>query len=83
MIHKTNHIQTIKENSETTKKSYLDEPPVLDVEIYGDVTVRIYKTHVRLTKCDWLKYKKQMISAWNKGDKKHATGNTEEGSDEK
>ncbi len=48
-----------------------------DVAVYGECVVKEYENHVRIRKADWIKYKRQIIAALEKGDMNRATGNNE------
>jgi hypothetical protein len=71
------HLQdAYMENNEIIKHDGRDIP--FTVSVYGEVIVKEFETHVRISKDDWNKYKQRLIPAFKQGDMKH--GSTETGS---
>ena len=61
----------LRENEEANKYNSFT------VQVHGEVVVKEFKNHVRISKRDWDKFSPQIIEALKQGDKKHATGSIE------
>ncbi len=79
MLGNSYYAEANRENNEVPYK--LDERyKPFEVSVYGDVLVREFETHVRISKDDWNKYKQRLIPVLKQGDTKD--GNTEAGNEE-
>ncbi len=64
------------ENNELPSRSDSHHKP-FEVHVYGEVVVREFETHVRISKRDWDKYKQRLIPVLKQGDRKDGSTNTE------
>jgi hypothetical protein len=64
------------ENNELPSRSDRMHKP-FEVHVYGEVIVREFETHVRISKNDWDKYKQRLIPVLKQGDRKDGSTDTE------
>ena len=64
------------ENNELPSRLDSHHKP-FEVHVYGEVVVREFETHVRISKRDWDKYKQRLIPVLKQGDRKDGSTNTE------
>jgi hypothetical protein len=46
------------------------------VHVYGDVVLKEFEKHVRISKSDWEKYKQRLIPVLKQGEMKHGSTET-------
>lgn len=63
--------EAYRENSE------VDKNIPFTVHVYGEVVVKEFSSHIRISKEDWNKFRPQIVAALKQGDRNHATGNRE------
>ncbi len=76
MLGRSYHSDALHENNEVPMKADERYKP-FEVHVYGEVVVREFETHVRISKNDWDKYKQRLIPVLKQGDRKDGSTDTE------